>query len=363
MSEPERILICTPRLLPDDQHEEAADFAGRVNPQNRVHPLAHARGRLSRPRLAAMAGKFWTAGQTLTWCFVDGADPGTRQLMSQMYDWWAQYVNLTFRETADPSQAIFRWTRQPGGGYWSNIGTDCGMVPVGQPTGNLDSFTAVTPIAEWKRVAPHEIGHGLGFGHTQLLPEIVQRIDPAKALAFFGAPPNSWPPQVTRANVLTPYRPGEVTLANVQLTSVMMYGLPGSIMRDGVPIPGGSGITPEDGAVAAKIYPGKVPTAPPPKPGGPGTITVGVPVSGSIDFAREVDQYALEVTETALYTATTEPPMEIGLFRGNGTGKAIDHGYEVPPAARLKPGAYRVKVMHRFSKGTGPYTLTVSKVG
>jgi hypothetical protein len=354
------ILICSPAPLPDHLHIEAADRAGRINGANRPQ-LAPGVRRPPPARLAAMTGKFWAAGQTLTWMFMDGADPATRKLMAAAYDRWAQWVNLVFQETQDPTQAIFRWTRGSGG-YYSMIGTDCGMIPHGEATGNLEGFNSRTRQDEWHRVADHEIGHGLGFGHTQLLPEIVNRIDPEAAYRYFGGSPNFWPRSVTKSNVLEPYRRGEVTLANVQLTSVMMYGLPAEIMKDGVAIPGGSGITPEDGQTAAKIYPGRVPVVPPPKPGGPLPLVLGTPTSGKIDFPGERDQYGMDITESGTYTVSADPPMEIGIYAGSGTGKVIVRGYEVPPSAKLKTGKFTVKVMHHLSRGTGPYTLTAAKV-
>ena len=94
--------------------------------------------------------------------------------------------------------------RTAGDGYWSYLGTDVLLIPANEPTMNLDSFTMNTPDSEFFRVVRHETGHTMGFPHEHMRKEIVDRIDPKKAIAFFGAPPNNWTPAEVTQQVLTP---------------------------------------------------------------------------------------------------------------------------------------------------------------
>lgn len=49
----------------------------------------------------------------------------------------------------------------------------------------LQGFSMTTPESEYKRVVRHETGHTLGFPHEHLRQEIVNDIDPDKAITYF----------------------------------------------------------------------------------------------------------------------------------------------------------------------------------
>ena len=68
---------------------------------------------------------------------------------------------------------------------------------------NLDSFTMDTPESEFHRVVRHETGHTLGFPHEHMRGELVAKIDPDKAIAYFGGRRDGTRAEV-RAQVLTP---------------------------------------------------------------------------------------------------------------------------------------------------------------
>ncbi|KAK9805208.1 hypothetical protein WJX72_005998 [[Myrmecia] bisecta] len=53
--------------------------------------------------------------------------------------------------------------------------------------------TKLIPLYCWyDRVVEHETGHTLGFPHEHMRREIVNKIDPQAAYAYFGRPPNNW---------------------------------------------------------------------------------------------------------------------------------------------------------------------------
>jgi hypothetical protein len=101
----------------------------------------------------------------------------------------------------------------------------------------------------------HETGHTLGFPHEHMRKELVDRIDPKKAIAFFGKT-QGWSPAEVRQQVLTPL--DETTLVetpHADENSIMCYQIPGSITKDGTPIAGGVDIDTVDYAFAASLYP------------------------------------------------------------------------------------------------------------
>src|SRR5262245_51199882 len=137
------------------------------------------------------------------------------------------------------------------------------------------------PESEWYRVVEHETGHTLGFPHEHMRQEIVSQLDPQKTVAYFGRT-QGWSPQEVYQQVLTPIDPATLTAAPTDELSIMCYQLPGSITKDGRPIPGGAKIDAEDGTFAAKVYPkAEAPPEPPVEPPAPPTGTfINVPKAG-----------------------------------------------------------------------------------
>ena len=109
--------------------------------------------------------------------------------------------------------------------------------------------------SEFHRVVRHETGHTLGFPHEHMRRELVQLIDEAKAIAFFGQT-QGWSPEEVRQQVLTPLEESSLLgTAHADPHSIMCYQIPGSITKTGQPIIGGTDIDKRDYAFAASIYP------------------------------------------------------------------------------------------------------------
>jgi hypothetical protein len=122
---------------------------------------------------------------------------------------------------------------------------------------NLQAFTMQTPESEFHRVVRHETGHTLGFPHEHMRRELVAKIDPRKAIAYFGAT-QGWSPEEVRQQVLTPIEEGSIRgTAHADPNSIMCYQIPGSLTRDGKPIIGGKDIDAQDYEFAGLIYPRK----------------------------------------------------------------------------------------------------------
>lgn len=251
-------IVCVPKRLPRDQWISAAQIAAKINPVN--HPpierlLQVMPGFIPEPEhVAVLTTKYWGAGGVhLTVGFLDDAPSDLRARILSHMNAWSATANVQFVETGTDPQV--RIARTQGGGYWSFLGTDILSIHADQPTMNLDSFTMDTPDSEFHRVVRHETGHTLGFPHEHMRRELVDRIDPDKAIAFF-AQNQGWSPDQVRQQVLTPIEESSLWgTTNADPNSIMCYQIPGSITKDGNPITGGTDIDPSDYNFVGQIYP------------------------------------------------------------------------------------------------------------
>src|SRR5262245_52498191 len=92
---------------------------------------------------------------------------------------------------------------------------------------NLEAFTMNTPESEFHRVVRHETGHTMGFPHEHMRRELVNEIDPDKAIAYFGAT-QGWSPTEVRHQVLTPIEESSLRgTAHADPDSIMCYQISG----------------------------------------------------------------------------------------------------------------------------------------
>src|SRR5688572_4625638 len=254
------IKICRPRSLPPDRLELAARRAVEINPSNRVArrtvEVVEDGRRGGTPRLAVVVDKKWPAsGVRLSVSFLDNPSPALRSRILLHMNSWSKSANVRFSETKGLGQV--RIARLKDDGYWSLVGTDILGEDDDQPTLNLDAFTMKTSEKEFRRVVRHEAGHTLGFDHEHLRTGIVKQIVKKKAYAYF-AREMRWPPSEVDDQVLTPLADKSLMgTTEIDPLSIMCYDLPGSIMKNGKPVVGGSDINAGDFAFAAKIYPKK----------------------------------------------------------------------------------------------------------
>ncbi|HEX4861326.1 MAG TPA: M12 family metallopeptidase, partial [Rhizomicrobium sp.] len=192
------IITCRPKSLPSEQLVAAADIATSINPLNHphLHVLAGAVGGFAptKAHIAIATTKYWgAAGVNLTVGFLDTNDATLKARILSHMNAWGTRINASFVESNDHPQV--RIARVAGDGYWSYIGTDIKLIPADQPTMNLESFSMDTPESEYRRVVRHETGHTLGDVHEHLRWELVNLIDPDKAIAYFGAM-DGWSPDM-----------------------------------------------------------------------------------------------------------------------------------------------------------------------
>jgi hypothetical protein len=264
-----QMLVCQPRMLPASQWVAAARTATKINPVNHP-PLERLSlvipGFVATPeRIAVVTTKYWQSKNVhLTVGFLDNPPADLRARILSHMNAWSQTADVAFVETdTDPQVRI---ARTEGGGYWSYVGTDILSIPADQPTMNLDSFTMDTPESEYHRVVRHETGHTMGFPHEHMRQELVDLIDPDKAITYFTAT-QGWSADMVRQQVLTPLDESSLWGTNHDdPDSIMCYQIPGSITKSGDPILGGLDIDPTDYQYAGIFYP-KPAAGPAPAPG------------------------------------------------------------------------------------------------
>jgi hypothetical protein len=253
--------ICTPVSLPEPHLLVAALQAVALNPLNQPAPFLAA---LEPEHLAVLTTRYWgTAGVRLGVAFMEPAPEDLARHILFHMNAWAECCHVEFVPSSQEPHV--RVTRE-GEGYWSNLGTDCLLVPRSRPTMCFAGFTMQTPESEFIRVVRHEAGHALGFVHEHMRADLVRRIDPAKAVAWFGRT-QGWDADTVRAQVLTPLEEGSLwgTRAADQ-QSIMCYQLPGFLTLDGRPITGGVDLDQSDRDFAALVYPLPSGQGPPPPP-------------------------------------------------------------------------------------------------
>lgn len=250
-------MVCTPKRLPHDLLVSAAKTATEINPVN--HPPLYRMASVvpgfepTPDRIAVLTTKFWrTNGVRLTVGFLDNPPADLRARILSHMNAWSTRINATFVESN--SEAQVRIAREPTG-YWSYLGTDILSIGAGQATMNLQDFTMNVSESEFHRVVRHETGHTLGCPHEHMRRELVNKIDPEKAIAFFGAT-QGWSPDEVRQQVLTPIEESSLLgTAHSDPNSIMCYQIPETITKDGQPILGGLDIDETDYQFMSSIYP------------------------------------------------------------------------------------------------------------
>ncbi len=253
-------MVCTPKSLPQHQWVAAAQQAVKINPLNHAPverlSLVMPNFDAQPEHLAVLVTKYWRTGSVeLTVSFLDSPPVALRKKILSHMNAWSKTANVSFAETTKDGQV--RISRDVGG-YWSYLGTDILSISLPEQTMNLEGFSLETPDSEFFRVVRHETGHTMGFPHEHMRKELVDKIDPQKAIAFFRQT-QGWNERMVRQQVLTPIEESSLRgTGSADVNSIMCYQIPGTITKDGKPILGGTDIDDIDYQFAGSIYQKKV---------------------------------------------------------------------------------------------------------
>jgi hypothetical protein len=255
------VLVCIPRVLPRKMLVSAARTAMEINPVNRP-PVERMMSVMPGSRLeekdflAVLTTKYWQAkGVKLTVGFMDNPPASLKKRILLHMNAWSKTGNVAFTTSSTDPQVRIARSGGRDGGYWSYLGTDILSIPAREPTMNLEAFTMETPESEFHRVVRHETGHTLGFPHEHMRRELVALIDTGKAVEYFKRT-QGWSAEEVRIQVLTPIEASSILgTAHADPNSIMCYQIPGTITKNGRPIPGGGDIDALDYEFIAKVYP------------------------------------------------------------------------------------------------------------
>ena len=331
----------------------------RLLPRDLMRLQSTTRGREGRVRAISPIGKAWMNGSRLRARFVAGTD-AQQAVAREQAEWWTQVANLgiEFTEAAD---AEIRIAFDSSDGAWSYIGTDCGAIPVNEPTMNLGFLDGGT--------AAHEFGHAIGLAHEHQNPEGGIQWNEAVVIREMARSPNFWDEQKTRHNILRRYEADQINGTAFDLDSIMLYFFPASWTLNGIGTNANETLsrTDKDFISGEKMYP---------TDGGSVSDAVELKVNArrrtqaSIGKIGEEDLYKFTAAADGRYVVDTLGPTDVvmKLFGPNSETALIaeddDSGIDTNArlAANLIAGEYFVQVRHyNRASGMGDYSIKVRK--
>jgi hypothetical protein len=219
--------MCTDRVLPLEQENEAKQIAIEENPANIPPPNEPQEARpLSG---AADTRKLWKPGRVLRVRFLDGVQ-AVQEKVKAIAQGWTNFANITFVFSDDPDAEIRISFQLPGS--WSYIGTDALLIPKDQPTMNLGWLTPNTDDEEYSRVVLHEFGHALGMIHEHQNPAGKIPWNEQAVLDYYMGPPNYWTEAQVRSNIFQTYNKAHTKFTEFDMDSIMRYPIPRAHVTD-----------------------------------------------------------------------------------------------------------------------------------
>nr|MBA2689936.1 pre-peptidase C-terminal domain-containing protein [Burkholderiales bacterium] len=313
-----------------------------------------------RVRAIIPLGKLWMNGSTLRVRFLGGS-AAERATAREQALWWSEHANLKFT-FGDAQDAEIRIAFNRDDGAWSYIGTDCKSIALNEPTMNLGFLDGGT--------AAHEFGHAIGLAHEHQNPAGGIEWNEEVVIKEMSGPPNFWPAQQTRHNILHKYTVDQIRGTQFDPHSIMLYFFPGTWTKSGIGTKANEVLSALDKAyiAGAQAYPKSAPTV---------ADAIALQVNAktrtqaSIGKAGEEDLYKFKVTAGGRHVLDTRGPTDvmIKLFGPDSQTNVIDEDDDsgIDTNARLVadliPGVYYAQVRHyNRASGIGNYSVKVRKL-
>lgn len=336
--------VCFDRVLPQDVMRFHNVFQPTRGPMRAISPI----------------GKLWIVGSTLRVRFLGGS-ASQQAIAREEAGWWTQHANLKFDFNNAPDAEI-RISYDSNDGAWSYVGTDAKGIPAGQATMNLGFLDGGT--------AGHEFGHAIGLAHEHQNPDGGIQWNEAVVIKALGGPPNNWPPDQARHNVLEKYTANQIRGTKFDPKSIMLYFFPADWTLNGIATTQNEILSPTDKAfvASAQMYP----------KGSPGvagavelTVNAKTGTKASIGKPMEEDLFKFTVVAGGRHIIETSGPTDVvmKLFGPNSQTALITEdddsglGSNARIIADLVPGGYFVQIRHwNRTGGTGTYSIKVKKI-
>lgn len=328
----------------------------RILPQEFARPQATVT-RDGVQRALVFPRKQWVNGSTLRVRFMGGT-ASQQALVQEQARWWIEQARANLRfEFNNASDAEIRITFDPNDGAWSNVGTDCRLVPLNEPTMNLGFMDGGT--------VAHEFGHAIGMGHEHQNPAGGLQFDAAVVTRDLSGPPNFWTPAQIRFNVLEKYAVNQIRGTDFDPKSIMLYFFPARWTTNGVGTEANEVLSELDKSFIASTYPRQATTV--------GAVELGVNATAStlasIGQPGEEDLFTFKVARRGRHIIETGgqtdvvmklfgPGSQTNLIAEDDDGGA---GRNSRISARLGEGEYFVQIRHfNTVSGTGSYSIKVT---
>lgn len=200
--------------------------------------------------------KKWPTGSELRCRFLDGSATQKRRVEAKAHQ-WEEFANLRFKfVTSGAAQIRISFAADPGS--WSALGTDAlidRFFPRFAPTMNYGWLEDDTPDVEYTRVVVHEFGHAIGAIHEHQSPGATLNWNKPEVFRVFSGPPNFWSKADIQHNILDRYSKLQTQFSRFDPKSIMLYGFPGSLFKDGQGTDSNVKLSTTDKSFIRKMYP------------------------------------------------------------------------------------------------------------
>lgn len=326
----------------------------RILPRDLFRPQPTVRSGNS-TRAVIFFRKLWINGSTLRVRFMGGT-PSQQAVAKEQAGWWTEHANLKFDFNNAPDAEI-RVAFDPNDGAWSFLGTDCRDIPSDQPTMNLGFLDGGT--------AAHEFGHAIGLGHEHQNPAGGIEWNDEVVIRDLGGPPNFWPPEQVRHNVIEKYSVDQIRGTEFDPDSIMLYFFPASWTQSGQGTKANDVLSALDTSfiASAQAYPRtSVQAVELQVNAAPTQADIGAP--GEEDLfkfsAANPGRHVIETGgQTDVMMKLFGPDSQTNLIAEDDDGGM---GLNSKIAADLVPGQYFVQIRHfNRERGTGSYSVRVQR--